>query len=527
MTESLKQKIRSLPLQPGVYLYKDAKGKIIYVGKAKALKKRVSSYFSKTHEDKTVLLVRDIHDFDFFVTDTEVEALILEARLIRQHRPMYNIDLKDGTRYAYLKLTNEPFPRLLTVRKREKDGAKYFGPFTDGTARENSARLLRSIFKIRTCAPKLPNSACLQFYIGNCHAPCIKNISEEDYKKNIQAAAAVLAGQSKRVTRQLEQEMRAMAERKAYEQAKMRRDQMHALQKFSQRQKISMYRTYNEDVLHFIDTGDKTYIQLFRVEKGQVSGKQEFTFDKQPDVVGSFIRQYYATNEIPDILILPTRLPEHELIEQYLTKLKGKPVRMQIPKVGQKKKLLEMVYKNVLYATDQDDQSLVHLRDALNLTGVPYVIECFDISTILGEHTVASMVQFRGGVPDKDNYRRFKIKTVSGQDDFAAMAEVVRRRYSRLISEQKELPNLIVIDGGRGQLNAAWNVLKELELQIPIIGLAKREEEIYRIEALHPLKLPRNHKGLQLLQRMRDEAHRFAITYHRLLRGKGMVRLKN
>lgn len=523
MHPALKQKISTLPLQPGVYLYKDTQGKIIYVGKAKALKKRVSSYFNKVHVDKTVLLVEKIHDFDFFVTDTEVEALILEARLIRQHRPLYNIDLKDGTRYAYLKLTNEPFPRLLTVRKREKDGAKYFGPFTDGTARENSARLLRSIFKIRTCGAKLPGNACLQFYIGNCFAPCIKNISPEEYNDNVRAAAAVLGGQTKRVIRQLEQEMQSLAEKKAFESAKVRRDQIRSLQKFSQRQKISMYRNYNEDVLHFIDTGAKTYIQLFRVEKGQVTGKQEFTFDSQPEVVEAFIRQYYATNEIPDILIVPTRLADHELIEQYLTKVKGKPARIQVPKAGQKKKLLDMVYKNVLFATDQDDQSLIHLRDALNLTGVPYVIECFDISTILGEYTVASMVQFRGGIPDKDQYRRFKIKTVEGQDDFASMGEVVRRRYRRLLDEGKDLPNIIVIDGGRGQLNAAWNVLQDLQLRIPIIGLAKREEEIYRIEALEPLRLPKTNKGLQLLQRIRDEAHRFAITYHRLLRSKGMI----
>ncbi|MBI4122158.1 MAG: UvrB/UvrC motif-containing protein, partial [Parcubacteria group bacterium] len=336
----------------------------------------------------------------------------------------------------------------------------------------------------------------------------------------------VLGGQSKRVIRQLEQEMQQFADLKAFESAKVRRDQIRSLQKFSQRQKISMYRLYNEDVLHFIDVGQKTYLQLFRVEKGQVSGKQEFIFDSQPEVAESFIRQYYATNEIPDKLLVPTRLADHDLLEQYLTKVKGKPVQIEVPRIGQKKKLLDMVYKNVLYAADQDDQALIRLREALNLTGVPYVIECFDISTILGEYTVASMVQFRGGMPDKNNYRRFKIKTVQGQDDFASMGEVVRRRYRRLVGEGSPFPNLIVIDGGRGQLSAAWEVLKELGLAIPIIGLAKREEEIYRIEREDPLRLPHTNPGLQLLQRIRNEAHRFAITYHRLLRGKGMLKNK-
>lgn len=524
MTPDLKQKIKELPLKPGVYIYKDAAGKIIYVGKAKELRKRVSSYFAKEHADKTALLVKDIVNLEFIVTDNEIEALILEARLIRQHRPTYNIDLKDGVRYAHLKITAEPFPRLLTVRKVDKDKAQYFGPYTDGTAREYSARLLRSIFKIRTCGPKLPSKVCLQFYIGNCDAPCINNISQEDYHNNIASAGSVLKGQTKKVIKQLEQDMVHFSERKLYEQARMRRDQIRSLQKFSQQRKIAMYRSYNEDALHYIQTSDKIYLQLFKVEKGQISGKQEFTFDLQDEVVESFIRQYYATNEIPDLLLVPHELGDHSLIEAYLTKLKGKQVEIRVPKAGSKKKLLDMVYRNIVYAISQEDQALVDLRDLLNLPGLPHVIECFDISTILGEYTVASMVQFRGGKPDRSQYRRFRIKTVQQQDDFASMAEVVHRRYKRLLEEKRELPNLIVIDGGRGQLNAAWQALKGLNLHIPIIGLAKKEEEIYRLEDIEPLKLSKKQKSLQVLQRIRDEAHRFAITYHRLLRKKGQIK---
>lgn len=531
---SLKARIKEIPLKPGVYIYKNAAEEIVYIGKAKALRKRVSSYFTKRHTDKTGMLVREIETIDFFVTDTEVEALILEARLIRQHKPKYNISLKDGTRYAYLKVTNEDFPRILTVRKREKkDNARYYGPFTDGTARENSARLLRTIFKLRTCGDKLPKSVCLQYYIGNCDAPCEKKISKTAYQQNVRSAISVLKGQTKRVIKQLEQEMHTFSDRKQYEQAKTRRDQIDALRKFKTRQKMTMYRAYDEDIMHWITVDDKVYLQMFKVDKGRVSGKQEFNFDlnlgdyaegsqSDTELVSSFIRQYYQTNSIPDSLILPEELPEAELLESYLTKLKGKVVKLKVPLRGDKKKLLDLVYKNVVYATEQEDQVLLNLQQHLNLPGVPYVIECFDISNIQGTFMVGSMVQFRGGISDKSNYRRFKIKTVDQQDDFASMAEVVRRRYTRLIKEKKDLPNLIVIDGGRGQLNAAWNVLQDLELKIPIIGLAKKEEEIYRVEELKPLKLSRREPGLKLLQQIRDEAHRFAITYHRLLRKKGM-----
>lgn len=520
----LKPKIANLPTKPGVYFFKTTRGKILYIGKAKSLKKRVSSYFTKTHEDKTALLVREIRDIDFIATDNEVEALILEARLIRQHRPQYNIDLKDGTRYAYLKITNEEYPRLLTVRKREKDRARYYGPFTDGTARESSARLLRTIFKVRTCGTKLPKNVCLQYFIGNCEAPCVQKVARNVYMNNIAKMSSILAGRSRSVVKLLEQEMKKFSARKLYELAKLRRDQISSLNKFKQRQKIAIHKTYIEDVLNYLEIGDEVYLQLFRGDKGGVSGKQEFVFDAQPGVVESFIRQYYSTNEIPDVLLVPRRLKDHELMEAYLTKSKGKKVRVSIPFRGNKKKLLDLVYKNIVLATKQEDRALVNLRDHLNLSGIPYVIECFDVSTIQGNYNVGSMVQFRGGVPDKSNYRKFKIRTVNQQDDFASMAELVNRRYTRLKREKRDLPNLIVIDGGKGQLNAAWQELQELNLHIPIIGLAKREEEIYRIEAEKPLKLSKKEPGLMMLQQVRDEAHRFAISYHRLLRKKGMVK---
>jgi excinuclease ABC subunit C len=377
----------------------------------------------------------------------------------------------------------------------------------------------------------LPKTVCLQHYIGNCDAPCEEKVSKTAYQKNIVAVGAVLRGGTKRVVKQLEQEMKKYSDLQKYELAKTRRDQIRSLRKFNERQKMMMYKAYDEDIMHWINVGNTVYLQLFTVDKGQITGKQEFTFDlpsedarATEEVISSFIRQFYQTNAIPDMLIIPKYLPEKDLLEAYLTKVKGKKVSLDIPKKGRKKKLLDLVYKNVLFATEQEDQALLDLQKHLNLPGVPYVIECFDISTIQGSYQVASMVQFRSGLPDKSNYRKFKIKTVNQQDDFASMAEVVRRRYTRLLKEKKDLPDLIVVDGGRGQLNAAWDVLRELHVKVPLIGLAKREEEIYRVQELKPLKLKKSEKGLQLLQRIRDEAHRFAITYHRLLRKKGMTK---
>lgn len=525
-SQELKQKIKELPLKPGVYIYKDTQGDVIYIGKAKALKKRVSSYFTKTQFGKTRDLVARISDLEFILTDNEIEALILEARLIRQHKPKYNIALKDGVRYAYLKLTDHDFPQLLTVRHKEKDGGKYFGPYTDGTSREYSAKLLRSIFQLRTCAPKMPNRVCLQYYIGNCTAPCIGKISKEDYEKNVRVVHDVLKGNTKFVIRNLEQEMKHFSREKNFEIAKLRRDQIKALQRFGAQQKMEMHKSYDEDILHYIDTGEAIYLQLFKIDKGRVTDKQEFTFEKGPDefLVEAFIKQYYSTNAIPDVLIVPKGLKEQDLIESYLTKVKGKRVKIEIPYKGSKKKLLDLVYHNVLMATELEDQALINLRDHLNLSGIPEVIECFDISNLRDEYIVASMVQFRGAQPDKSNYRKFKIKTVPGQDDFASMREVVRRRYTRLLKEKLPLPNLIVIDGGKGQLGAAWGVLQELGVQVPVIGLAKKEEEIYLVETEKPLKISQKEAGLKLLINIRNEAHRFAITYHRLLRKKGFTK---
>jgi len=321
--------------RPLEYLYKNTRGKILYIGKAKQLKKRVASYFSKKHGDKTDLLIKEIDKIDVIVTDNEVEALILEARLIRQHKPKYNIDLKDGVRYAYLKVTNEDYPRLLTVRQKEKDKAKYYGPFTDGTARENSARLLRTIFRVRTCGKKLPKNVCLQYYIGNCSAPCEGHISQKDYLASVSKLQSVLRGQIKKVVKLLEQEMKGYSLEKMYEIAKVRRDQIKSLRQFAQRQKISIHKTYNEDVLNYIEVGGKVYLQLFRVDRGNVVNKQEFTFEPATEIIESFVKQYYASaSSIPPNILLQYPLVEPDVIAGWLKNQRGSPVRIQVPRRG-------------------------------------------------------------------------------------------------------------------------------------------------------------------------------------------------
>ncbi len=514
-------KNKLIPTQPGCYIFKNDKGEIIYVGKAKHLKKRVSSYFQNTNQDpKTAELVRRIADLDFIVTDNELEALLLEAKLIRLHRPAYNIDLKDSVRYAYLKITKEEYPRLLTTRLVEKDGAKYFGPYADGSARETTAKIARQLFKIRTCGERMPKVACLQYYIKKCDAPCVNGISREQYNENTRRAGLFLKGNTGNLLLTLGKEMKELAEKKEYELAKDRRDQINALRRLKETQKVALIRSYNEHLINYVRLNADAVLQLFTVDKGSITNKQEFRLPNQPDILESFLTQYYATNDIPDKVIVPHLLADQNVIAQYLTKVKGKLVEIVVPERGTKNKLLSMVKNNILMSVRQENPALIDLKEKLYLNALPIVIECFDISNIQDRWIVGSMVQFRGGLPDKNNYRRFKIRTVVGQDDFASMAEIVKRRYQRLKEAGEAMPDLIVIDGGKGQLGAAFNQLLELGLSLPIIGLAKKFEEIYTVGSALPLKISRQSEALKLLQRVRDEAHRFAVKYHRHVRSK-------
>ena len=507
----------TLPAEPGCYLFSDEGGNVIYVGKARNLRKRVSSYFSRHDLDpKTARLVDAIAGIDFIVTDTEVEAFILENTLIKKHQPKYNIDLKDSKTYAYIHITDEPFPRIHVARGPDGNG-RYYGPFVSARERDDLLRLLKSLFGLRSCR-RLPRRACLRAHIGSCSAPCIGRIGEEEYGERVRRAEAVLKGDIGGLIRTLRDEMAAYAERLDYERAMDLRDQITALERLRERQHVDRQKTYNEDIINYIRSDGTVYLMLFNVDRGTLAGKHQYTFDETEGFLEEFLARYYADHEPPEEVILPE--PVDDAVAIYLSHLRGGKVRLVVPRRGEKKNLLDLVRKNVEITFFGDRIKLEELRSRLHLPSLPVAIECFDISHLSGTAMVGSMVRFYCGKPDRRNYRRFRIRSVEGIDDFAAIAEVVRRRYTRLKKEGGELPDLILIDGGKGQLTAATAVLRELGVSIPIAAIAKREEEVFIPGFSHPLPLDRHEKASLFIQEIRDEAHRFAITYHRNLRRK-------
>lgn len=515
MNSALHHAIKHLPLGPGVYHFKDASGALLYIGKAKSLKKRVSSYFAKNHPDeKTRLLVREIASVEIITTKTEVEAFLLEASLIRQYKPPYNIELKESAgRYAYLKMTNEEFPRLVVARNAEdkKDGT-IFGPYASAATRREAQYLARTTFKLRTCR-KLPKQACLLYHIHLCDAPCIKNISKEDYNANVKKAEEFLRGNIGDLKKQLEAEMKTFAAGLRYEQAKVRRDQITAIEGLQERQAIDLPKGYDQDVFAYVVTPEKMVVQSFNVIQGLVSGKKEFTVQRGD--LSEFLRRYYDSNPIPEEIIVPEPLEDGEALAAYLSERRGKKAVITVPQKGSKKELLELLQQNLEISAKVGNAVLYELQQTLNLPTLPKCIEMFDISHLGGTEIVASMVQFVDAQPDKNEYRKFKMRTVRDNDDFASMREVVARRYKRILAEKKKLPDLIIVDGGRGQLSSALGVLQDLGVTTPLIALAKREEEIYTVGRRFPVRLSKQSESLKLLQRIRDEAHRFAITYQR------------
>ena len=508
-----------LPHLPGCYLFLDSQGTIIYVGKARDLHKRVSNYFQKQdHGPKTEALVGAASSVDFIVTNTEVEALLLENTLIKKHLPRYNIKLKDASRYACIQLTEEPFPRIRISRKAAGRGS-FFGPFTSARERTYVYQIVRKTFGLRTCR-RLPGRACLRYHLGHCSGPCIGKISEADYLAKVRRAQTALSGRSSELALSMKDEMKELSARQEFERAIELRDEICALERLRERQSVEHLRKYDQDVLSYLIEGGSVYLMLFKVYKGTLEGKEDYVFAHNENFLEEFLVQYYSENKPPEELILAEPLDE-SLIE-FLSHVSGKRVRITVPKLGEKRTLLELARKNVEIGFFGDRKKLDALQEALRLPRRPEVIECFDISHLAGTFTVGSMVQFRGGRPDKSNYRRFKIKSVEGIDDLASIAEVVRRRYSRLKSEEKELPDLIIIDGGPGQLSSAQDRLRELRVRVPVISIAKEEEEVYVPGSSGPLPLKRNEKASLFIQEIRDEAHRFAIAYNRLLRKKAI-----
>ena len=510
----------SLPHLPGCYLFLDSAGIVLYVGKARDLKKRVSNYFQKLdHGPKTEALVQATKGMDFIVTNNEVEALLLENTLIKKHRPRYNIKLKDSSRYACIQLTAEKFPRIRISRKAAGQGA-FFGPFVSAKERTFVFQIVRKTFGLRTCK-RLPKRACLRYHLGHCTGPCIGKINEADYGANVERAKSSLGGKTVELIESMRIDMRELSLREEFERAIELRDEISALEGLQERQRVECNRKYDQDILSYIVKEENVYLMLFKVYKGTLEGKEDFVFAKVENFLEEFLVQYYSENEPPEELIIAEALDES--LVHFLAHIKGKKVHVTVPRQGEKKELLELAKKNAEIGFFGDLKKIEALQEALKLPKLPNVIECFDISHLAGTATVGSMVQFRGGRPDKSNYRRFKIRSVEGIDDFASIAEVVRRRYTRLTMENQELPNLIIIDGGQGQLSAALRQLRELRVRIPVISIAKGEEEIYLPGQNLPLAIERDGKASLFIQEIRNEAHRFAIAYNRLLREKAIT----
>ncbi|MDD4281037.1 MAG: excinuclease ABC subunit UvrC [Candidatus Methanofastidiosa archaeon] len=511
-----------VPDEPGCYLFRDAHDIVIYVGKAKSLKKRVRSYFqTKEHDQKTQHLVQDISSLDFFVTANEVEALVLENNLIKKHQPRYNVMLKDSQRYAYIHVTAERYPRLLVARDRAGKGT-YYGPFVSAEQRDNVLKALRTAFGIRTCRT-FRSRPCLRYHIGLCSAPCGGMVTREAYLERVHRAERYLRGSTAELVTALKGEMGVSASSQHYERALALRDQIRALSALDERQNMERSRRHDEDVVNMSTREGTAYAMVFTVERGMVIGKCEYVFEEREGALDTFVKQYYATHPPPREVILPAPLVD-EAIGPYLSQLRGSPVRVVVPKRGKKRELLDLVTKNIEARFFMQRDMVEDLGTSLRLPTLPRVIECFDISHTGGTYTVASMVQFRDGSPDKSGYRRYRLGTVEGVDDYAAMNEAVGRRYRRLQSEGAPLPDLVVVDGGKGQLAAAREALASAGVRLPVIALAKREEEVFVPGLPDPVTLGRTSKALKLLIQIRDEAHRFAVAYHTLLRDKGMIR---
>lgn len=529
--ENLQEKLKTLPAAPGVYLMKDARDKIIYVGKAVVLKNRVRQYFrpNKNHGTKVKALVAKIADIETIVTASEVEALILECNLIKKYRPRYNISLKDDKSYPYLKLTlAEEFPQIILTRRVIHDGSRYFGPYTSGLAVNETLQLLRKIFPLRTCKTFAPRP-CLEFHIKRCLAPCAQKISREDYMRFVNAAEKFLEGRTAQIEREISEQMVAAAEALNFEQAARLRDILAAIRKVTEKQKM-VTDSGDTDAIGLARLEGETCAQIFFIREGKVTGRESFLLSGVADesdaqVVTEFIKQYYSRAQISAAeILLPVTLAQDDLkiLREWLN------VKLFEPKRGVKRALVEMAIENARKFLSEESArrriknaqtlgAVEELKKFLSLSKLPRRMECFDISHIQGAETVASMVVFENGVPAKKSYRRFKIHSTEGKpDDFLSMREVTSRRYEKFSAE--DLPDLIVIDGGIGQLNSALEIIRGAGHKIPVVGLAKQFELIFVEGSSIPVELPKDSQALKLLQRIRDEAHRFAITYHRKLR---------
>ncbi|MEP6693061.1 MAG: excinuclease ABC subunit UvrC [Chloroflexota bacterium] len=562
--ESLEAQVASFPDAPGVYLFKDTRGRVLYVGKADVLRDRVRAYFGPSLDVRHIRMVERAERVEYSVTGSISEAYLLEANLIKQHKPRYNIRLKDDKSYPYVKITlGEDFPRILRTRSLGDRTARYFGPFANAKSVDQSLDLLQKLFPYRTCkltilagdegkGRTVPPSAlpggrpCLLFHLKRCTAPCVGNTTKDEYRATIDKSVLFLDGRYEPLARATRREMETAAEALEFERAAALRDRLTAIDRTLDRQEVHAYKGDDFDVLAAaIDEGDAV-VQLFRVRDGTIVGRDHFALEGSEgagpsEVIASFLRQHYsAATMLPPEIVTPSALPEAGSLEAFLTERRGGPVRLHLPQRGKKRHLAENAERNAKEALDQErvrwladrgktDVALRELQEALGLEGPPKRIECYDVSHMQGTSVVSSMIVFEDGRPAKSQYRRFRARITDRNDDFANMRETLKRRFARSASPQAQsswpLPDLVILDGGKGQLSAGLEALAEAgRLQIPIAALAKEREELFVPNRPDPILLPRTAQGLYLVQRIRDEAHRFAVTYHQKVRSRRAIR---
>lgn len=555
---NIQEELKKLPGKPGVYLMHDEKDAIIYVGKAISLKNRVRQYFqsSRNKGAKIEQMVTHISRFEYIVTDSELEALVLECNLIKEHRPKYNTMLMDDKSYPFIKVTvNEPFPRVMLARQMKKDKAKYFGPYTSAGAVKDTIELIRKLYHIRSCNRSLPKDIgkerpCLNYHIHQCQAPCQGYISQEEYRKSIDEVVRFLNGHYDLVLKELEEKMMAASDSLEFEKAIEYRELLTSVQKVAQKQKITDTAGDDRDIIAMASEGEDAVVQVFFIRSGRLIGRDHFYLksaenDTEGEILSSFIKQFYAgTPYIPAELMLPEEIEDQDIIEEWLTARRERRVHLHIPKKGTKEKLVELAQKNAQMVLKNDRERLKReegrtigavkeLEKILGLKGI-IRMEAYDISNTNGFDSVGSMVVYEHGKPKRNDYRKFKIKTVQGPDDYASMNEVLTRRFGHGLREQQEesetggfqiFPDLIMMDGGRGQVNIALEVLEKLHLHIPVCGMVKDDNHRTRGLYFNNTELPidRNSECFRLITRIQDEAHRFAITFHRQLRSKGQV----
>lgn len=553
MNEQLKQTLKLLPSLPGCYIYYNNQGEVIYVGKAKILKRRVMSYFNRKHDSvKVNVLVSQIERLEYIITNTEVEALILESHLIKKYKPKYNILLKDDKKYPYFLITDEDFPRITIVRKKNMnpEKGKYYGPYTDIRAMHATLDFLKKIFPLKQCrTPKFKDRPCLYYHIGRCMAPCQNKVTPEEYKGIVKQAELFLSGKQSELMKQIKEQMQKYSDSLQFEKAAKLRDSYNDLAKTLEKQKVVYENTkLNEDVISLMADDGIFAIVILMIREGRLIDKKDFTYEVEEEdrieFFATFFKEYYTTLklEYPDRIVSNEleAIGEKALYEEWLEILAQKKVKISYGKSAQGKELQMLADKNAKVVLDnakiskmskiRDDFNEIgsYLAEKLQLKNFPHRMECYDISHIQGTNTVASMVTFINGLPKKSEYRKFKVKMTEGKpDDFLSMKEVLTRRLSHLGEEKWAKPDLMIIDGGKGQLSSVMEIIEELGISgIDVVSLAKKHEEVFLPKQSEPVILPRNSSALFLFQRIRDEAHRFAITYHRKLRSKSMIEKK-